>query len=200
MVIKKIKLKVDISWTPIDSFRPWSGPIKKVCKAIKFFKSWQTHTLRKKSKHYHVRKITWKPNFFINKNVTFENFKKTATWWYFFWIKGAHLMNTNWLVQMMIMINQKVYKAIKLSKSYRPTPLKNHQKIITEGISRWNPIFFINKNVSCEKVKKTTTWWYICFRLKVGTSWTPIDSYIPRLGLFKRYVRPSTSLRGVDPW
>jgi hypothetical protein len=31
-------------------------------------------------------------------------------------------MNTNWFVQTMIKIDQKVYKAIKLSKIYQPTP------------------------------------------------------------------------------
>jgi hypothetical protein len=51
---------------------------------------------------------------------------------YVFEFKGGHLMKVNWLVQTMVGIDQKVYKAIKHSKSCRPHTLKNRQKIITK--------------------------------------------------------------------
>jgi hypothetical protein len=44
--------------------------------------------------------------------------------------EGGHFMNTNWFVQTMIGIHQKVYKAIQLSRSYPPTPQKNIKRLL----------------------------------------------------------------------
>ncbi len=71
----------------------------------------------------------------------------------FFYVEGGHLLKVNWLAQTLIMINQKVSKAMRLLKRCQSTNFKNINKLLQKENCYESLLCFINKNVSSKQKK-----------------------------------------------